>query len=469
MARVARLSLNFPGLGLVLLVGLVLRLISFQGDLWLDEVKSIELAASARSLFQLLFELKLDNNHPLNTIYLWATQPETAQAARMASLIWSLGALGLAYYFTAQVDKRAAPAALLLHAVCYPIVLLTVEARGYGGAMFFSLAGLVLLRHSIIDSRAGSGMLSALCLLIAVLFHGTAVFMAAGAAAWVGAHYFLRRSRPSLLITLAFGSTGLLAAAYCVLVYMGQHVAGGMYLTPTELLMNSASLVLGGPLWDSYYASGTLPTVIYALVLGSIVVFCFPSFRRRMPEEAALVAVAAFFAPAALIAVLTPDTLFERYFLLPMVLLHHFIAIELTAAHRRGGLGRACSLAVATMCFLGNAAWSYRLLEFGRGEYTQAFDAIAVEREAEQFEVTGDFDARIEPMVTFYRPDWSYIGSEERSSTQPRWLLKHFHYPLPGPEEAVLVGSDSYSFRRRFEFSGLSGFGIDLYRRSNPG
>src|SRR5512143_455296 len=60
--------LAWAGIGL----GSILMVLSARGDLWLDEIWSIFFAEAARSPCEILTLFRHDNNHVLNTLYLYA-------------------------------------------------------------------------------------------------------------------------------------------------------------------------------------------------------------------------------------------------------------------------------------------------------------------------------------------------------------------------------------------------------------
>ena len=55
----------------VIALGSILILFAARGDLWLDEIWSIFFAEAAKSPWDILARFKHDNNHVLNTLYLY--------------------------------------------------------------------------------------------------------------------------------------------------------------------------------------------------------------------------------------------------------------------------------------------------------------------------------------------------------------------------------------------------------------
>src|SRR5262245_63569229 len=54
------------------LLSWTLILVAARGDLWLDEIRSIEFARAAGSPIEIFTRFQHDNNHVLNTLFLWS-------------------------------------------------------------------------------------------------------------------------------------------------------------------------------------------------------------------------------------------------------------------------------------------------------------------------------------------------------------------------------------------------------------
>src|ERR1700731_1425164 len=82
-----------------LLLGAILRLACLPAEFWLDEIWSYDLSRQAGSLLG-IFTVKHDNNHHLNTLWLWLC-PDGASWSlyRMHSLLAGLAGIVLAALF----------------------------------------------------------------------------------------------------------------------------------------------------------------------------------------------------------------------------------------------------------------------------------------------------------------------------------------------------------------------------------
>ena len=82
----------------ILLIGRLLRFRALFGDFWLDELTSYnlaQLAASPLDIF-LMPALRVDNNHLLNTVYIFLLGPgQTVYLYRLLSCFFALATLVL--------------------------------------------------------------------------------------------------------------------------------------------------------------------------------------------------------------------------------------------------------------------------------------------------------------------------------------------------------------------------------------
>lgn len=141
-------------LACVTAIGLGLRLISLDSDLWLDELTPI-LDYGHASAWQVAISYISSNNHLLNTLLeklSMATFGEREWAIRLPAVIWGAATVPVLYWIARQAAPRyVSLSAALLLATSYHHIFFSQNARGYSGYLFFSLlaSGLLVkgLRH----------------------------------------------------------------------------------------------------------------------------------------------------------------------------------------------------------------------------------------------------------------------------------------------------------------------------------
>ena len=117
------------------MAGLAVRLWCARGPLWLDEIWSIENLAPLTRLWQVFWGISHDNNHFLNSLWLYFATGFSADERYLRAPSIAMGALTIA--MMARIAARHSPAAALaagaMAAVSYFLVNYSVEARGYSG------------------------------------------------------------------------------------------------------------------------------------------------------------------------------------------------------------------------------------------------------------------------------------------------------------------------------------------------
>src|SRR3990172_12519660 len=133
-------------LGAGILVCAIMLCAAASGDLWLDEIWSIFFAEAAKSPWDIVSLYKHDNNHVLNTLYLYAIgKQDHLVFYRLLSIVAGIGSLFLLTRMARKWGHLESLFILLLAGFSYPLILYFSEARGYSPAIFFALLSLFLL------------------------------------------------------------------------------------------------------------------------------------------------------------------------------------------------------------------------------------------------------------------------------------------------------------------------------------
>ena len=141
---------------LALVLGAALRVACATGELWFDELWSLERAQRLERVLDVLLEpvFQHDNNHWLNTLWLhWIGTDVSPLVQRLPACLASLLSLLVIGWIGWRRDPLSGVLALLLAASSFLLVQYGTEARGYAGAVLFALMGYALL--STEDGRPG--------------------------------------------------------------------------------------------------------------------------------------------------------------------------------------------------------------------------------------------------------------------------------------------------------------------------
>ena len=164
----------------------LLIIVASRGDLWLDEVWSLNLAQRAHSVTDVFLRLRHDNNHPINTLFMyWLGPQENLRWYRLLSAVSGIGTLFVVGHVAQRKwGRMEAIVALALAGTSYPLVLYFSEARGYAPAILCAVAAYAILdsprRGSLRIRRVAFGAVS----VIGLLSHASFFFVMLALAAF---------------------------------------------------------------------------------------------------------------------------------------------------------------------------------------------------------------------------------------------------------------------------------------------
>jgi len=441
-------------------LGGALRLGAARGDLWLDEIWSLQLAHAAPTALDVIWGLHFDNNDYLNTLWmrLWGDDG-SALVQRALSVAAGVGLVALGAAFPLERGRLAAAVTAFLLAGSRFLVHYGSEARGYGPALFCALAAyLALERHLATRERRWAGGFAASALL-GLLSHLTFVFVLAGAAAWVAADAW--RSRRASALDLALLALPVAFLGFLWLVDVRWLAVGGApHYDPLAVLPDLAGATLGLP-------EGALRW----LGLGFVAAAGYELWAlARARDLRAVFFAGAFLAPIPYLLVLRPEYVYPRHF---AVLVPLFLYVAGSGWARIAGLGRA-GLAAATLALAvfaaGNALQLAALLKDGRGHYREAVELILASSPPGPITVGSFHDFRNRTVLEDQtrrlgvRDRIRYVETRQVGEHPPQWLVLHDFRLEPPRKDYIEVLGHVYALVRIFPYAGLSGWTWLVYR-----
>ena len=457
---------------MILVAAVAVRLGAARGDLWLDEIWSWRTTSHISSPLEVFTKLHLDNNHYLNTLYLYYVGLHgTSLEYRALSLLAGIGAVAMAWLVGRRHSAAAGLLTMLLTAFSYMMILYSSEARGYIAAVFFALLAFYLLDRHFETKRWWLALLFSLSVAMGFLSHLTFLSFYLAALLWMG--YRLMKARPGfrqIAMTMLLCNAiplALLATLYFVDVRHLTIVGGTSPLfTPLNVYGSALAWALGTPSAD--YA--ILWVCIAAVVILDI------GLRMLWPERPDL---AVFFVgaivvfPVLLIVGSKPNTLFVRYFVVAIAFFLILLGFVLAELYRRGPWGKA-TCATLLLAFVAANGWhTAGLLERGRGQYTAAI-RFMLENTSEPVVTIGtDFTTWAEPLLTYHgqallgKKKIQLFGQESPWPLQGvAWIIKHGEPsspPVPSVTEITDSAGNRYDFVKAYLTGPLSGQSWFLY------
>jgi hypothetical protein len=468
----------------VVLAGLVLRVAGASGEIWFDEIWTLNLLAErAPSPFHVFWSVQHDNAHPLYGFYAWFMPDHPHPLLyRLPAIILGAGTVLVAGMIGCRRGPAEALFAMVLAAFSYPLVHYGSEARGYGPMLFCLLVAFYLIEGDLQDGGVRRRAWVAVALVGAALFHPTAGLAAIAFGLW--------------FVADRFRETGSLARAVAQ-AFRYFHLAIGVLLFLFSVF--AAAVLVRGFQWGDFVGPAGfaerfiaqvgemvkllwgLPAILPAWAglgaVGMVAIAFIAWLFRQGDRRAPLYGIVLLVIPAALFLSSMPSNVFGRYFLFALVFLIPLAAQGLGGAWQRGPMGKAISLVLLGM-FLAGSAWSNALfLAHGRGDARAAIAYLGeAARGRTKVRFAADHKFRIGTTFTYHVRDAApgkrleIVPVTAMGSTPPRWLVKHRNASsgaaAPGaPPQRVRVGRAFYTLDRVYPYWGLSGFQWMVYRR----
>ncbi len=465
---------------LAVLVGAWLRVLGAQGDLWLDEIWSLDLVGTVHSPGAVVWGISHDNNHILNSLWLYALGPDRPSwCYRMPAVALGTLSIALAARIGWRQSRAAGVASACLAAAAQPLVVYGSEARGYAGLIAATLVAIEAFERAlqgppgsrwrqpsawVLGLAVGLGTLSHLTMLATPAVLGlTAVmrFRGQGRPLKASVDAALDLFGPSLL--------GLVPAMAAVLAGI---VNRGGFTFGDEVPFAAASLGagFGGTLRSMLGLPDAAPRPAVFLAAG-IVLAAFLGVARGDPTRRWLAVAALVILPGAMAAVRLPNLEFPRYFLVPGLVLM-LAEAELIGRCWAGGTaaGRIGAALLLGATLAGQAAADLSFLDTGRGHYT---DALAIMAGEGRTTYATDSRFRAETVVNHVAARrglaFTDVPQDGFCAEAPDWYLDVTSDGPDGPPAVTLGPQDCrlrFDRRASFPASTLSGMRWTLYRRA---
>jgi hypothetical protein len=453
---------------LAYLLSWTLILAAAVGDLWLDEIWSIRIAQAAGSPIEILSRFHHDNNHVLNTLFLWFVGVQnTLFVYRLFAVVSGMVALLLVGYLARAWGASEALLAVVLTGTSYPLVLYFSEARGYAPAIMFALLSYALLRRNWGEFSPYRLIAFWTASILGILSHLSFVIVSTALLLFSLANEIriegLHRTR--LIYFLAHHVPPFAFLGWFYVFFARDMVVGGGPLTTNwDVIMQASTLLLGFPENVFFGGLGVL-CVMAVLVAGSYTLY------RNRNEQWLFFCFVLVVAPMLMLIFARPKHLYVRYFILCFPFFYLLLSYLLCHWYRLSKTVRAGVIAAVLLMLTGQIHKLVSLLELGRGSYRAALTRILENSPEGVVRIGSDHDFRNRVLVDFYAPSLArsntlrYIPQTDWHHEPPDWILTHSgEVSYQPPPDITVPGVGVYHFFAAYRFSGVSGWNWFLYR-----
>ena len=308
-------NFQIPWKLLTLLAGVTagagLRVWAAVDDFWLDEIMSLGLAQSISHPWEIL-TLHHDNNHILNTLYLFLIGKQQNWVwYRILSVLTGTASVAIIGYTTFRRGFLEAATATVLAALSYPLILYSSEARGYAPAVLFSLTAFFLLQSYWQRRTFWKVVLFWTSVALGLLSHFTFIYVYLSLFVWsVVDRIEDRKNRPEKWTELLKCHTIPILCVILLYVASVRHmtVGGGPVYNNFEVIRRAVLLALGFP---EKGIAGSLG-IITAFALLSYGIY---SFQRQNSSRWIFYLCVLLLAPAFVFILNPPEHFYFRYLL----------------------------------------------------------------------------------------------------------------------------------------------------------
>lgn len=462
-------------------VGIGLRLFAAQNDLWFDEVWTLQLLRERVHSFSDVFtNLKHSNNHHLCSLWMWLVgQNASAFLYRLPSVLASIGTIILAWLIGSRHSRLAGCVAVILTSWSYLLIHFGTEARGYSLTIFFALLAWYALQQFEEKRRWSWLIIFWSAVVLGFLAHLEFAVCFAGLVIWSLWRFTRNMSKwqhAALVLFALFTVPVMLLLVFYFVSIRGMELAGGPSYRLWPLLIKTASYTLGGP------RSGAAAAII---ALAAVAASCVAMIYAKYDGDDRWIFYAIVAAtPLVLIAIAQPAQLHLRYFVISVAMSLLLFSSAYASTLRRGVAGLAIGLAMLALYVTGNAANTFSLLRFGRGQQLAALLFIETHSNDKTVLITSNADLGIGMLVNYYksylkRPDdLQYVDhatlKEDYARTNgfslgAEWLIFYRDDLTKQPPRVTDEYGNSYQLVTIYRGSDLSGSNWLLYHNLNRG
>lgn len=458
----------------ILVLATIVRIWGASGDLWLDEVLSIEATQKIKNPWEVFTKIHEDNNHYINSIWLyWVASSGSVLACRAVSLLAGAATVILAGLIGLRCNRVNAVFSVWIAAFSYVLILYSSEARGYSLAMCCAFAAFYLQSCYIERKRWYLAVAISFALILGLLAHLSFVCIILTLLVWllligIREHWRVGEIVQRAVLCYALPSVVVLVL-YLVDIRELEVNGGSTSLSLMQGYRTALAWILGT--LNSWMAvSIVCYFALFILGVGVGMLWREKDDSAMFYPLAILIfpLVQAGFSPAAIYYV--------RYFIVGGIFVLLLFSWLLADLYRRGGSWRVVSL-IALIGYTGlNGVNIGDLLRHGRGQNKEALSYIAENTDGQNVSISGNHDYRIRPMVEYYGSGGglqgktvTYYPNDAWPAGGVNWIVVQIESnekPLPPWQSFPDTHGNRFVIMKTFQSAPLSGLHWFVYRRN---
>jgi hypothetical protein len=384
----------------ILVCAVAVRIPGALSDLTLDEIVSLNQVSGISSPAEIFTKLHLDNNHYLNSLWLYLAGPRgNWPGYRITSMLAGIGTVLMAWLICRRRSPANAWIAMLLTGFSYVLILYSDQARGYSCQVFFAFLSYHLLDIYLENRKPMIAVLFWFSAILGFLSHLDFVTFFGAVALWSAVRLFQLRLTPRRIVCallLCFAVPALFLAGLYLVDIRYMTFLGG---TPTATLFNGYSTSLAWVLPPLAQGIGTL--VMFIAVAAGLLAGGWLLWREKSDSLIFFLGVILWF-PCLLVIARGASLLYVRYFITGIAFALLLLSIPLASLWSHSARGRALCMALLLAYGIANGRCILILLRDGQGEYSDAVRIMMKQSTRPVITISGDLDFRINTVLQFY-------------------------------------------------------------------
>lgn len=450
--------------------GAVLRVWAAFDNFWLDEIMSLGLAQSISHSWEIL-TLHHDNNHILNTLYLFLLGKQQNWVwYRILSVVTGTASVAIIGYGTLRRGFLEATTATVLAALSYPLILYASEARGYAPALLFSLTSFFLLQGYWQRRTFWKLVLFWTSVALGLLSHFTFIYVYLSLFVW-SVVYKIQDKNNRLETWTELLKCHTIPILCVILLYVAsvRHmtVGGGPVYNTFEVIRRAVLLAMGVP---EKGIAGSLG-IITAFALLSYGIY---RLQRKNLTSWIFYLCVLLLAPTFVLILNPPEHFYFRYLLVCFPFFYLLISSVLASLYRNSSLGKILYVLFLLVFIIVNMQKTADLLKIGRGKYFEAISYMAENTSGDEIVVASDHDYRNKIVLSFYGrylPEGKKLVYRDQNKLPPNgpdWVITHNQDIGFSPPPSIRgPAGHTYTLARSFPYSGISGWHWFVYRNDS--
>ena len=448
------------------ILGLILYWRGALDNLWLDELWSLDHAMKMDRIWDVFF-IRHDNNHILNTLYMYIIgRTPHWLIYRIPSIVTGTLTIILIPFCTigkTSVEKLTAATMTL---VSFPLITYSSEARGYAPALFFAIFSYFSVLRYTQTKKYTFIFFYWVSVILGLLSHLTYIFILLSVFLWTASWINKEEGRiySKIIHFLKVHSVPVIIMCGMYFIFI-RYLAIGGGDGGSELIAIKKTLLLAAGVPD-YKWLGIVGVSLWFLA----VIIGFRRIYEKEPSWAFFFSVLLIM-PAYFLLIRPPEYLHPRYLLIAFPFFYLLFSHVLASAWESGIRGKVLHIAVFAGIAIGNIYQLSGFYHFGRGGYKDAIELMANQSSEEIITVGSDHDFRNKIVIEYYRqflPEGKRLvyfdqGSWPRNG--PEWVITHDEFD--DASKKITVYGVRYSLIKTFRFSGLSGWYWFVYRNNS--